>query len=49
LSPLNDKNSELDGFSIGYVHVTFEPMDSRVSSSSPIGTSPLSLCPVRHL
>jgi len=35
--PLNGKNPELGGFSIGYVHVTPEPTDNQVSSSSPVG------------
>jgi len=38
-SPLNGRNSELGSFSIGYVHVTSEPADSQVSSSSPVGTT----------
>jgi len=47
--PLNGKNPELDGFSISYVHDISEPTDNKVSSSSPVGTIPLPLCPVRHL
>ena len=39
--PLNGKNPELDGFSIGYVHDTSELTDNQVSSSSPVGTTPL--------
>jgi len=49
LSPLNGRNLELGGFSIGYVHITSEPTDNKVSSSSPVGTTPLLLCPARHL
>jgi len=40
LSPLNGRNSELGGFSIGYVHITFELTDSQVSSFSQVGTTP---------
>ena len=43
------QNSELGSFSIGYVHITSEPTDNQVSSSSPVGTIPLPLCPVHHL
>ena len=38
LLPLNGKNLELGGFSIGYVHITSEPTDNQVSSFSPVGT-----------
>ena len=49
-SPLNDRNPELGGFSISHVQsTTSELTDNQVSSSSPVGTTPLSLCPVRHL
>jgi len=44
LPPLNGKNPELGGFSIGYVHDTSELTDNQVSSSSPVG---LYLC--RHV
>jgi len=47
--PLNGRNPELGGFSIGYVHITSELTDNQVSSSSPVGTTYLPLCPVRHL
>ena len=47
--PLNGRNPELGGFSIGYVHVTSESTNNQVSSFSPVGTDPLPLCPVRHL
>jgi len=49
LSPLNSRNPEHGVFSIGYVHITSEPTNNQVSSFSPVGTIPLSLCPVRHL
>jgi len=49
LSHLNGRNPELDGFSIDYVHVTSQLIGNQVSSSSPLGTTPLPLCPVRHL
>jgi len=49
MSPLNGRNLELGGLSIGYVYITSEPTDNQVSSFSPVGTIPLSLCPVRHL
>ena len=49
LSPLNGKNPEHGGFSIGYVDDTSEPTDNQVSSFSPVGTIPLPLCPVCHL
>ena len=39
LSPLNGKNPELGGFSIGYVQfITSEPTDNQVSSFSLVGT-----------
>ena len=38
LSPLKGRNSELSSFSIDYVHVTSEPIDSQVLSSSLVGT-----------
>jgi len=38
LSPKNDRNSELDSFSISYVHISSEPTDNQVSSFSPVGT-----------
>ena len=38
LPPLNGKNPELGGFSIGYVHDTSEPTDNQVSSFSPVRT-----------
>ena len=47
--PLNGENSELGGFSIDYVHDTSESTDNQVSSFSPVGTTPLPLCLVRHL
>jgi len=47
--PLNGRNPELSSFAIGYVHVTSEPTDNQVSSSSPLWTTPLLLCPVCHL
>jgi len=46
LSPLNGRNPKLGGFSIGYVYITSELIDSQVSYSSPEGTTPLPLCPV---
>ena len=49
LSSLNSRDLELGGFSIGYVHVTFELTDNQDSFSSPLETTPLRLCPVRHL
>jgi len=49
LSLLNDRNSELGGFSIGYVYITSELTDSQVSFFSPVGTTPLPLWPVHHL
>jgi len=47
--PLNGRNLELSGFSIGYVHITSELTDNQVSPFSPVGTISLSLCPVNHL
>jgi len=43
LSPLNGRNPELGGFSIGYVYVTSELTDNHVSSSSPVGATPFAV------
>jgi len=39
LLPLNGKNTELGGFSIGYVNITPELTDNQVSLYSPVGTT----------
>ena len=43
------QDPKLGGFSIGYVHVISELTDSQISSSSPVGTTFLSLYPVLYL
>ena len=45
LSPLNARNFEFGGFSIGYIHVTSELTDSQVSSFNLVG---LCLCHYVH-